>query len=79
MLLDRDYTPDHLVKLGIDSGGSFLKMSLSVINTFKEGDETKNEQATEAMHSKLKMHWNCYKRCQSHQEYVNHFIKKKFL
>ena len=44
VLLDRDYTPDYLDKLGIDGGGSFLKMSLSVINTFKEDDKTKCSQ-----------------------------------
>ena len=43
VLHSRDYSPQHLVKLGIDGGGSFLKTSLRVIST-EEVDESKSPQ-----------------------------------
>jgi hypothetical protein len=44
ILFERDYSPNHIVKLGIDGGGSFLKMSLGVINTSETGDDTRSPQ-----------------------------------
>ena len=43
VLHSRDYSPQHLVKLGIDGGGSFLKISLGIIST-EEVDESKSPQ-----------------------------------
>ena len=43
VLHSRDYSPQHLVKLGIDGGGSFLKISLGIIST-EAVDESKSPQ-----------------------------------
>ena len=43
VLHSRDYSHQHLVKLGIDGGGSFLKISLGIIST-EEVDESKSPQ-----------------------------------
>lgn len=44
VLLSREYGSNHFVKLGIDGGGSFLKMSLAVIKVTDEDDETRSPQ-----------------------------------
>ena len=40
VLLDRDYSYNHFVKLRIVGGESFLKMSFAVVKVTNESDET---------------------------------------